>query len=56
VQSFTDHRVAMAFAVAALAASGPVTIEDCENVATSFPSFVGLANQAGLTVEERYAT
>ncbi len=50
VDSFTDHRIAMAFAVAGLRASGPVTIRDCANVDTSFPGFVELANQVGMHV------
>ena len=39
VQSYGDHRIAMAFAVAATVASGPVRIHDVANVATSFPGF-----------------
>lgn len=34
-----DHRLAMAFAVAALAASGPSTIEGADAVAVSYPGF-----------------
>ena len=34
-----DHRLAMAFAVAALAASEPVTIEGADAAAVSYPSF-----------------
>lgn len=51
VDSHGDHRIAMAFAVGALRANGAITIRDCKNVATSFPNFVELANQAGLPVE-----
>jgi len=54
VDSHGDHRIAMAFAMAALRASGPVTIRDCMNVATSFPDFVELAQRAGLMVEVIY--
>jgi 3-phosphoshikimate 1-carboxyvinyltransferase len=43
LQSFGDHRVAMAFAVAALAASGETFIEGAEEcVAVSFPEFFPL--------------
>ncbi|MGM0435162.1 MAG: bifunctional prephenate dehydrogenase/3-phosphoshikimate 1-carboxyvinyltransferase, partial [Pseudomonadota bacterium] len=56
INSHGDHRIAMAFAVAALRASGPVVIDDCANVATSFPGFVALANQVGLTVESSEET
>jgi 3-phosphoshikimate 1-carboxyvinyltransferase len=40
VESFGDHRVAMAMAVAALLSDEPVTIEDTACVATSFPGFL----------------
>jgi 3-phosphoshikimate 1-carboxyvinyltransferase len=53
VESCGDHRIAMAFAMAALRAGAPITIRDCANVATSFPGFVGLARRAGLPIEER---
>jgi 3-phosphoshikimate 1-carboxyvinyltransferase len=39
VESGGDHRLAMAFAIAALGASSPVTIEDAGCVAISHPSF-----------------
>lgn len=53
IDSHGDHRIAMSFAMAALAASGPITIRDCANVNTSFPGFVALAQEAGLAIEER---
>ncbi len=52
VDSHGDHRIAMSFAMAALRATGPVTIDDCANVNTSFPGFVELARKAGLTISE----
>jgi len=51
VHSFDDHRIAMAAAVASLRASGEIRIEECDNVATSFPSFVEMANTLGLAIE-----
>ena len=39
VDSHDDHRIAMALAVAALAASGPTTIEGADSVAVSYPDF-----------------
>jgi 3-phosphoshikimate 1-carboxyvinyltransferase len=51
IDSCGDHRVAMAFAVAALRARAPIEIQDVANVATSFPGFVGTARAAGLAVE-----
>jgi 3-phosphoshikimate 1-carboxyvinyltransferase len=47
IDSRGDHRVAMAFAVAAQVAAGEVAIADVVNVATSFPGFDALARQAG---------
>ncbi len=37
--SFGDHRIAMAFSVAALAADGPVTIDNSAAASVSFPEF-----------------
>jgi 3-phosphoshikimate 1-carboxyvinyltransferase len=39
LQSFGDHRIAMAFAVAGLFAKGETTIEDTACVQTSYPGF-----------------
>jgi 3-phosphoshikimate 1-carboxyvinyltransferase len=39
LDSAGDHRIAMAFAVAALAADGPCTIGDAESAGVSFPEF-----------------
>ena len=50
VNSCGDHRIAMSFAMAALRASGDILIDDCDNVNTSFPDFVGLASKAGLSI------
>jgi 3-phosphoshikimate 1-carboxyvinyltransferase len=52
VDSKGDHRVAMAFAAGAARTTGPLRILDTANVATSFPSFVALARQLGMTLEE----
>jgi 3-phosphoshikimate 1-carboxyvinyltransferase len=52
VDSVGDHRVAMAFAVAGVAAEGPIRIRNTENVATSFPDFIRCAGAAGLRVIE----
>lgn len=50
VDSHGDHRVAMAFAMAALRSSGDIQIQDCANVDTSFPGFAALAAGAGLRI------
>ena len=51
VESHGDHRIAMAFAVAGGAAEAPVEVRDCENIATSFPDFCRVANDAGLAIQ-----
>ncbi len=50
VDSHGDHRIAMAFAVAALRSDGPITIRDCDNVNTSFPGFVEACQGIGMKV------
>lgn len=39
VESYGDHRLAMAMAILALSAEGPVTIRNIDCVATSYPEF-----------------
>jgi 3-phosphoshikimate 1-carboxyvinyltransferase len=52
IDSRGDHRIAMAFAVAALRADGPIRILDCANVATSFPRFVEQSAAVGMDLAE----
>ena len=47
VEAHEDHRIAMAFSVAGLMCRETITVNDCANVATSFPNFVGLARETG---------
>ena len=51
VGSHGDHRIAMAFSMAALRARGEIEITDCANVNTSFPGFVEQASQVGLRIK-----
>ena len=53
INSHGDHRIAMAFAMAALAAEQPILIDDCANVATSFPGFATAARSLGLDISEQ---
>ena len=53
VDSHGDHRIAMAFTIAALRADGEIIIDDSANVDTSFPHFVELAAGVGSRVESR---
>jgi len=50
IDSHGDHRIAMAFAMASVRATGKIRILDVANVATSFPGFVEVAQSAGLAV------
>jgi len=51
IDSAGDHRVAMAFAVAGIAAQAPIRILDTANVATSFPEFIDDARAIGMSLE-----
>ena len=53
VNSRSDHRIAMAFAIAGLVVSGSICIKDTLNVRTSFPGFVELAASIGLQISEK---
>jgi 3-phosphoshikimate 1-carboxyvinyltransferase len=50
IDSGGDHRIAMAFSMAATVAKAPVRILDCANVATSFPDFVACAQAVGIDI------
>lgn len=52
VDSHGDHRIAMSFAIAGLCATGPIRVDDCRNVNTSFPGFAELARGLGLDLHE----
>lgn len=51
IDSYQDHRIAMAFAVAGTVAKSSIKIQNCDNVKTSFPNFVKLANNIGMDVK-----
>ena len=52
VNSRGDHRIAMAFSMAGLCSRGPVKVEDCHNVGTSFPGFASTAAALGLRISQ----
>ena len=52
VDSHNDHRIAMAAAVAALGAAGPVTVKDSDCVAKSYPEFFNDLAKAGAIIKE----
>ncbi len=51
VQTKMDHRIAMAASIAGFVSEGPITVHDCEHVATSFPSFAHLMREGGLRIK-----
>lgn len=51
VQSFDDHRIAMSFAIAGLVSKKPITVNECQNIDTSFPDFIPLAQSLGMQIE-----
>lgn len=51
VESHHDHRIAMSFSIAALCSHCPIRIREADNVATSFPNFVELAQRAGMHLQ-----
>jgi 3-phosphoshikimate 1-carboxyvinyltransferase len=53
IHTFHDHRIAMAFAIAALRAKEEIQILDCDHVATSFPDFDAMARGVGLQISAR---
>lgn len=52
VDSYQDHRVAMAFSIAGAVAKSAVIIKHCDNVATSFPHFIKTAGCINLAIQD----
>ncbi len=52
INSYDDHRVAMAFAIAGQIAKAPIIVSRCESIATSFPNFIELAKQVGMNINK----
>lgn len=51
VATHLDHRIAMSFLVMGLAAEKPVTVDDRNMIATSFPEFMGLMADLGAQID-----
>ena len=52
IKSHHDHRISMSFAVASVKSSYEISIDGVDNVKTSFPNFVELANSIGMDITE----
>lgn len=50
INSFGDHRIAMTAIVASSIAKEKIEVENCENINTSFPSFITLMNSIGMNI------
>ena len=51
INSYNDHRIAMAFSIAGIIAIDSITINNCNNVATSFPRFVETGKNVGINID-----
>ena len=52
INSYGDHRIAMAFAIAALISKKSITIIDTKNISTSFPNFIDLMREQRADIYE----
>lgn len=52
IASHHDHRISMSFAIASLRCEYAIEIDGVDNVKTSFPNFVELANSMGMNIIE----
>ena len=50
-QTFLDHRIAMSFLVLGMNSRKPITIDNGDTIATSFPNFVQLMNELGASIK-----
>ncbi len=51
LDSFKDHRIAMAFLILGSKFKNTLTIANCKNIDTSFPTFFEIANKIGLNLK-----
>ena len=52
INSYGDHRVAMAFAISSVKCDYDIKIADCNNVKTSLPNFIELASKIGMNIQQ----
>ena len=51
IHTYNDHRIAMSFIILALLTGGPIKINNCETINTSFPGFITLIKKMGAKIE-----
>jgi len=52
IDSFGDHRIAMASIIGALRSKGSCKVKNCSNISTSFPDFIDLSNRIGIILNK----
>ncbi|MGL4727240.1 MAG: 3-phosphoshikimate 1-carboxyvinyltransferase, partial [Bosea sp. (in: a-proteobacteria)] len=52
VATHLDHRIAMSFLVMGLASARPMSVDDGETIATSFPGFAALMASLGADIAQ----
>jgi 3-phosphoshikimate 1-carboxyvinyltransferase len=52
VETFMDHRIAMAFLIAGTISENPIAIDDSRFIQTSFPNFIPLMNKLGCQITD----
>ena len=52
IDSYGDHRIAMASAIACTRAEDECYVENTENILTSFPNFIDICQEVGLNIKE----
>ena len=52
INSFGDHRIAMTAIIASLVSNGDIVVEDCQNIGTSFPTFIKISNNIGMDIQK----
>ena len=53
IDSFGDHRIAMASIIGALRSKGTCKIKNCSNISTSFPGFINLSKKIGIILKKK---
>tara|TARA_B100001769_G_scaffold225836_1_gene187041 strand:- start:122 stop:613 length:492 start_codon:yes stop_codon:yes gene_type:complete len=52
IDSYGDHRIAMASSIGSLRSDGETSVLDCFNVNTSFPNFIDVCKEVGINIEQ----
>ena len=52
LDSFDDHRIAMTCLLASCRSETPVTVKNCININTSFPTFKETMNSIGMNIKD----